>query len=274
MALKKSSRKISVKNPLKTNTTAKKKPATKKSKAKAVPKSTATKKKTKAASGKKGTGVAKKLTKAAKPTSKKKTPAKAAVKKKVVTKKAVSKKKAAPTKKVVKAVSTPKVLAKKKVATQKTKTPVAKKKVQSRPAEKPVMKIAKPSAPKAKLVSKSKEPLLSSTERYNIGGLFACAIERRHDPDWSRLRAVLRHMDLTSQEKDNLIRLSEGFMIPKLFAENLPEPKVNQLLANLVKFGMKQGSYEKYWREEIQQIGFWLGVFPAQFQAIEHQVKR
>ena len=63
-------------------------------------------------------------------------------------------------------------------------------------------------------------------------------------------------------------------MIPKLFAENLPEQKVNQLLADLVKFGIKQGHYEKYWREEIQQIGFWLGVFPAQFQAIEHQVKR
>jgi hypothetical protein len=126
----------------------------------------------------------------------------------------------------------------------------------------------------AQRLTKSQEGMLSFTERYNIGGLFACAIERRHDPDWSRLRAVLRHLALTPQEKDNLIRLSEGFMIPKLFAENLPEQKVNQLLADLVKFGIKQGNYEKYWREEIQQVGFWLGVFPAQFQAIEQQVKR
>ncbi|TFG65553.1 MAG: hypothetical protein E4H32_01650 [Nitrospirales bacterium] len=123
-------------------------------------------------------------------------------------------------------------------------------------------------------MSKTKEPLLSANERYNIGGLFACAMERRNDPDFSRLRAVLRHLDLASQEKDNLIRLSGGFMIPKLFAGNLAEPKVNQLLADLVKFGIKQGNYEKYRREEIQQIGFWLGVFPAQFQAIEQQVKR
>ena len=121
---------------------------------------------------------------------------------------------------------------------------------------------------------KTKEPLLSSTERYNIGGLFACAIERRHDPDFSRLRAVLRHLDISSQEKDNLIRLSQGFMIPKLFAENLSEQKVTQLLADLVKFGFAEGSYEKHWREEIQQIGFWLGIFPAQFQAIEHQARR
>ena len=140
--------------------------------------------------------------------------------------------------------------------------------------KKPKVKNVRPATSLAKPVAKTKEPLLSSTERYNIGGLFACAMERRHDPDWSRLRAVLRHLDLSSQEKDNLIRLSEGFMIPKLFAENLPEPKVNQLLADLVKFGMKQGNYEKYWREEIQQIGFWLGVFPAQFHAIQQQVKR
>ena len=85
---------------------------------------------------------------------------------------------------------------------------------------------------------------------------------------------IERHLDLSPQDKDNLIRQSLGFMIPKMFAENLAEQKVNQLLADLVKFGMKQGSYEKHWREEIRQIGFWLGVFPAQFQAVEQQVKR
>jgi len=257
---------------------AKKKTVARKSKAKAAPKLAALKKKTKTASVKKSTGVAKKSKKVAKPTAKKKAPVKAASrKKKFVAKKTVAKKaKVAPKKKVVKSVSKAKAKkpVKKKPLAQKTKTLIAKKKVKPSPAKKPVSKSVRPSAPAAQGVPKTKEPLLSSTERYNIGGLFACAIERRHDPDWSRLRAVLRHMDLTSQEKDNLIRLSEGFMIPKLFAENLPVQKVNQLLADLVKFGLAKGSYEKYWREEIQQIGFWLGIFPAQFQAIEQRVKR
>jgi hypothetical protein len=162
----------------------------------------------------------------------------------------------------------------KKPLVQTKKTAIPKKNVKSSPGKKPIQKSASSSAPAAPRVSKTKEPLLSANERYNIGGLFACAIERANDPDCSRLRAVLRHLDLASQEKDNLIRLSEGFIIPKLFAENLAEPKVSHLLGDLVKFAMKQGDYEKYWREEIQQIGFWLGVFPAQFQAIEHQVKR
>ena len=278
MASKKSSRKASVKKPLKAKTTAKKKTVAKKGKAKPAPKTTATKKKTKSAPAKKGTGVKKKIVKAAKPSTKKKTPTKtkAAVgKKKVVAKKPVTKKaKAAPKKKVVNAVAKPKVQAKKKVAVQKTKMPIVKKKVQASSTKKSVKKTVKPSTPSVRPVQKVQESLLSLTERYNIGGLFACAIERRNDPDSSRLRLVLRHLDLSPQDKDNLIRQSLGFMIPKMFAENLPEPKVNQLLADLVKFGMKQGSYEKHWRQEIQQIGFWLGVFPAQFQAIEQQAKR
>jgi len=220
---------------------------------------------------------AKKKKKAAKPSKKKKTASKTfATKKKVVSKKSVSKKKTTPKKKVVEAASKPKNKkpAKKKILVQKKKPFASKKKVKSSQTKKPLQKSTTSSAPAVQRLLKSKEPLLSSTERYNIGGLFACAMERRHDPDCSRLRAVLRHLDLSAQEKDNLIRLSEGFMIPKLFAENLPEQKVNQLLADLVKFAIGKGNYEKYWREEIQQVGFWLGVFPAQFQAIEQQVKR
>jgi hypothetical protein len=41
-----------------------------------------------------------------------------------------------------------------------------------------------------------------------------------------------------------------------------------------VKFAIAEGNYEKYWREEIQQIGFWLGIFPEQFQAIEQRENR
>ena len=276
MASKKSSRKTSVKKPLKAKTIAKKKPVAKKGKAKSAPKATVAKTKTKSDSAKKGTRVTKKPTKVTKPTAKKKTPAKAvAGKKKVVAKKVVTKKaKAAPKKKVVKAVAKPKSPAKKKVSTKKSSTSISKAKVKSSTTRKFVTKTVKSVTPAVRQAQKTQEPLLSATERYNIGGLFACAIERRNDPDSSRLRLVLRHLDLSPQDKDNLIRQSLGFMIPKMFAENLAEPKVNQLLADLVKFGIKQGSYEKHWREEIQQIGFWLGVFPAQFQALEQQAKR
>jgi hypothetical protein len=115
------------------------------------------------------------------------------------------------------------------------------------------------------------EPL-SPTERYNLGGLFTCAIERGNDPDFKRLRAVLRHLDLPAQEKDNLLRLSQGFMIPKLFAEGVEEHRVGEILASFISFALAEGAYEKKWRDEISQVGVWLGFFPQQFEQIEQQV--
>ncbi len=115
------------------------------------------------------------------------------------------------------------------------------------------------------------EPL-SPTERYNLGGLFVCAIERLNDPESKRLRAVLRHLGLPSQEKDNLLRLSQGFTIPKLFAEGLGGDKVSQTLTDFIGFALAEGAYEKKWRDEIRQVGIWLGYFPEQFEQIEKKV--
>jgi hypothetical protein len=81
-------------------------------------------------------------------------------------------------------------------------------------------------------------------------------------------------LGLSSQEKDNLIRLSQGFMIPKLFADSVAEHKVPQLVADLVRFAVAKGDYERHWQEEIRQVGLWLGVFPAEVQEIEQRVKR
>lgn len=309
MAPKKSVRKTSTKTPLKTKNVAKKQAVAKKGKVTSASKPSTTKNKGKVALSSKAIGTTKKPKKATKATVKKKTPAPAApAKEKVVAKKTVTKKtKAAPKKILVKAVSKAKTEkpatqehVAKKTASKKTKAPTKMNVVQSVPkpqkptspklavqkktasvtetkakpndTNKPLQKSVTSSVSAPQHVPKSQEHLLSPTERYNIGGLFACAIERASDPDFSRLRAVLRYLDLSAQEKDNLIRLSEGFMIPKLFAESVPEQKVGLALTDLVKFAMKEGNYEKHWREEIRQIGLWLGVFPEQVEQIERQV--
>ncbi len=260
MASKKLTRKTSTKKTLK------KKPASKK---KVTAKKGSTKASTKPA-------VKKKKAKVAKTPVKKKTVSKMAVKKKkVAAKKASTKKtKASSKEKVPKAVSKPRKRVKPSPSARKKKAPVTKVKVKSSPTKKSAVTTKSTLELRSRAIEKFKEPPLSSTERYNIGGLFACAIDRDHDQDFSRLRAVLHHLGLSAQEKGNLIHLSQGLMIPKLFAENLAEPKINQLLADLVKFAMKTGSYQHHWREEIQQVGFWLGIFPAQFQALEQQAKR
>ena len=83
---------------------------------------------------------------------------------------------------------------------------------------------------------------------------------------------MLRHLDLPSQEKDNLLRLSQGFTIPKLFADGVGEDKVSQILTDFIRFALAEGAYEKKWRDEIRQVGVWLGYFPQQFEQIEQRV--
>jgi hypothetical protein len=114
--------------------------------------------------------------------------------------------------------------------------------------------------------------ILSHKDRYNVGGLFACAIDRASDPDFKRLRTILRHLDLSSQEKDNLLRLSQGMLVPKLFADGLDEHKVRQALRDVIGFASAEGAYEKKWRNEIRQVGIWLGLFPEQFDQIEQKI--
>ncbi|MCA9500148.1 MAG: hypothetical protein KC588_13220 [Nitrospira sp.] len=151
---------------------------------------------------------------------------------------------------------------------------MSKKKSGSTIAKKVVTKDPRPSAfsPTRSAETQTRMGPLSPTERYNLGGLFACAIERDNDPEFKRLRAVLRHLDLPSQEKDNLLRLSQGLTIPKLFAEGVGQNKVGGILSSLILFASSEGAYEKNWRDEIKQVGIWLGHFPQQFEQIEQKV--
>lgn len=155
-----------------------------------------------------------------------------------------------------------------------TKSGVTKKKPSLSQKKNPQARTPGRSAPSPTRLAETKpggEPL-SPTERYNLGGLFVCAIERVNDPEFKRLRAVFRHLDLPSQEKDNLLRLSQGFTIPKLFADGVGQEKVGGILSSLISFASAEGVYEKKWRDEIRQVGVWLGYFPQQFEQVEQKV--
>ena len=213
--------------------------------------------KSKPASSSKGSG-ATKIGKVVKGSSKPKRKRSASLKKAIV-----PPKKAAPQKPDVQKSVVPKKVSSgstKKAGSAKTK------KVLSRTPSRSTSLPTRSAEPKIQV-----EPL-SPTERYNLGGLFACAIERAFDPDFKRLRAVLRHLDLPSQEKDNLLRLSQGFTIPKLFADGVGAHKVSQTLTDLMTFAFAEGAYEKKWRDEIRQVGMWLGFFPEQVEQIERKL--
>ncbi len=192
--------------------------------------------------------------------------AKAGVKKKVA---GSNKKKQAPTgrKSSVKKPSPAKIKSAKIKKTPKKR--IEKKKTVTKSSVKP----GKVTGTPGKAIASARPSLLelTATERYSAGGLFACAIERTSDPDFKRLRSVLRELDLPSLEKDNLIRLSEGFTIPKLFADSIAPHKAGSLVEGLVKFAVGDGGYERKWKNDIRQVAVWLGLEGPAVEAIERR---
>lgn len=293
MAQKKSVRRLASPASKKPSTKIKKTVASKSAATKKVGKTSAAMGKQKAAqkltSGKKTVGSKKTVATKAKPTSSKGVSAKKPALKKTTTKKNVVKTALKPKAKkpAAQKPSTYKKkisVAKKTTVSGKASNPksvvtkqegsVSKKNAGSTIAKKVVTKAPRPSdsSPTRSAGTQTRMEHLSPTERYNLGGLFACAIERGNDPEFKRLRAVLRYLDLPSQEKDNLLRLSQGLTIPKLFAEGVGQDKVGGILSGLISFASSEGAYEKKWRDEIRQVGVWLGYFPQQFEQIEQKV--
>ena len=66
--------------------------------------------------------------------------------------------------------------------------------------------------------------------------------------------------------------MSQGFTIPKLFADGIPTEKARVIVQKFVKFGRSAGDYEKTWKEEIRQVASWLGMFGSDVESIERGV--
>ncbi|GJL50567.1 MAG: hypothetical protein NPIRA01_17940 [Nitrospirales bacterium] len=71
----------------------------------------------------------------------------------------------------------------------------------------------------------------------------------------------MTHLALSTQEQENLVRLTQGFMIPKLFADEIQDEATRQLaVKELVDFAKAESNYERDWRSDLERIGVWLGV--------------
>ena len=139
---------------------------------------------------------------------------------------------------------------------------------QSPKAKKPTTKSQKkpPSKPRAHSVSSSQKPTtgrssLSAQDRYNAGGLLTCAIDRSRDPGSRKLRKALKLLQLSTLEQENLVRLSQGFTIPKLFADEFSDEGIRRLVVKEVVNSVKgEGNYERDWQDDLRQFASWLGV--------------
>jgi len=154
------------------------------------------------------------------------------------------------------------------------------KKVASKPQTKPSTKrtVTTPKKPSAKTqttplskrattASRSPKPQitkkdgLSASERYNIGGLLACAIDQSRDPGLQTFRKALKHLGLSAKEQENLVRVTQGFMFPKLFADEIKDEETRELaVEELVGFAKSEGNYERDWESDLKQFAIWLGV--------------
>lgn len=186
------------------------------------------------------------------------------------------------------------VAAKKKKPSKPKATSGKKKTVsaKSKPAKKPSSKassvkkgkkrkISKPSkpkkpAPKAQSKSSSKRVVhtsassskkptaskgLSAQDRYNAGGLLTCAIDRDRDPGSRKLRKALQALQLSRLEQENLVRLTQGFTIPKLFADEFSDDSIRRMVVKEVeKFAKGESNYQRDWQEDINRFSTWLGV--------------
>ncbi|MGB0908814.1 MAG: hypothetical protein ACPGYT_00500 [Nitrospirales bacterium] len=103
--------------------------------------------------------------------------------------------------------------------------------------------------------------VLTAIDRYNIGGLLACAIDQARDPGLQKFRKVLKHLALSSKEQENLVRVTQGFMFPKLFADEIKEEAIRELaVKELVGFARSEGNYERDWQSDMKQFAIWLGI--------------
>ena len=165
-------------------------------------------------------------------------------------------KKSTPTKKVVKKATSS---IKKKPIPRRAKASKPRKVVTKVQPKAPSKRTAKPSTsakPQA-----TKRAVLSARDRYNIGGLLACAIDQAGDPGLRKLRKALKHLVLPLQEQENLVRLTQGFLIPKLFSDEISDEATRKLaVKELVGFAKNEGHYERDWESDLRQFATWLGV--------------
>lgn len=101
---------------------------------------------------------------------------------------------------------------------------------------------------------------LSPQERYNVGGLCACVIDTSTREGQNRLERVLKHLQLSDIEQANLVRVSRGLRIPKLFTDGFVRSETRKrVLEGLTQFAKADDPSGKTWKTELEVCARLLG---------------
>ena len=145
------------------------------------------------------------------------------------------------------------------------KPAASKEKVQKKPAPSKPATVKKTTTPKSPVPRQTKTSAtgltgLSPQERYNVGGLCACIIETSTKEGQDQLERVLKHLNLSEMDQSNLIRVSQGLRIPKLFADGLVGTETRKsVLEGLAQFAKTDDPSGKTWKTELEDFGRLLG---------------
>jgi len=92
---------------------------------------------------------------------------------------------------------------------------------------------AKPSANRP--VSSASVEKLSADVRYNAGGVCASLLNASSKGEKSLLTKLLKDLKLSVLEQRNLLQLSQGFTIPKLFADGIKEDRDRKKVSSFLR---------------------------------------
>ena len=162
------------------------------------------------------------------------------------------------TPKASKKVALPRTAAK-SISTQKKAPtpPISKKSVGTRttPSKKPLRPTGKKSGPTLEF------SVLSTQDRYHVGGLCACVIDTSTSLGEEKLRRVLTYLQLSEMDQANLYRVSQGVKIPKLFTDQFGSESLRQtVLGTLRQFAKAEDASGKQWSGELVEWKRLLGV--------------
>ena len=86
-------------------------------------------------------------------------------------------------------------------------------------------------------------------------------IDQDKDPGLQKFQKALKHLALSAQEQKNLTRLTQGFMFPKLFADEIKNESTRELaVKELVDFAKAEGHYERDWQSDLKQFAILMGI--------------
>ena len=111
---------------------------------------------------------------------------------------------------------------------------------------------SKPSARRS--ASTSSVEKISAEIRYNAGGVCASLLNGTSKGEKALLTKILKNLGLSVLEQRNLLQLSQGFTIPKLFADSIKEERDRKKVSSFLRSEIDNNTQESLGNRFIKEL--------------------